>query len=177
MNVLIEPLPAFGPLFEGAIAVYGEAFSQPPYSDPDRGKEIRKRIRELHAHRDGYRALAAVTGDARVVGMTYGYRGRRGQWWHDTVRKRVGKDVYRYWMSNSYELVELAVAPCWQGHGVGTSLVAALLEGRKERTCVLSTRADSRAHELYRRLGFEPLACMPFVANGAEFIIMGKALG
>ena len=37
MTVSIQDLSARGPLFEGAIRVYGEAFAEPPYSDPDRG--------------------------------------------------------------------------------------------------------------------------------------------
>ncbi|MBI2765187.1 MAG: GNAT family N-acetyltransferase [Chloroflexi bacterium] len=176
MNWTIEPLPAYGPLFEGAIAVYGEAFIQPPYCDPDRGKDVRKRIREIHAHRDEYRAFAAVREDATIAGMIYGYHGRKGQWWHETVRRQLPHSLYSHWLGDCYELVEVAVAPRFQGLGIGRALIEHLLCKRKERTCVLSTRTDSRAHELYRRLGFEELAQMPFVENGATFYVMGKIL-
>jgi GNAT superfamily N-acetyltransferase len=174
MNWTIEP--AYGPLFEGAIAVYGDAFAEPPYSDPDRGQEVRRRIREVHFHREEYRAYAAVLDDAVVAGMTYGYRGRKGQWWHDEVRKRLSRQAYREWLSDCFELVELAVAPAWQGHGIGSALIGHLLQDRPERTSVLSTRLDSRAHHLYRRLGFEEILTMPFVEDGALFYIMGKRL-
>ncbi len=176
MTWQVQPLPMRGPLFEGAIAVYGEAFAQPPYNDPDRGKEIRKRLRDVHSLRRGFRAFAAVEGAGNVVGMTYGYSGAPGQWWHDTVAAALPREIAWAWLSRSYELVEVAVDPGWQGRGVGSALIECLLHGREEETCVLSTRTDSRAHELYRRLGFEVVTTMRFVKDGAAFYVMGKRL-
>ncbi|MEP6870846.1 MAG: GNAT family N-acetyltransferase [Anaerolineaceae bacterium] len=176
MNLEIVPLPTIGPLFEGAIRVYAEAFSQPPYCDPDRGREIRDRLRGEHSHRLGFRALAATDPAQRVAGMVYGYRGRNGQWWHDTVTRALPPDGALDWLSDSYELVELAVDPRFQRQGIATALVDALLEGRSERTCVLSTRTDSDAHHLYSGLGFEFVAEMKFSAKGAPFYVMGLRL-
>jgi len=176
MNWEIVPLPKRGPLFDGAIAVYGEAFAGPPYSDPDRGAEIRERVQDLHGKRAEFQSFAAVTPEHRVVGMTYGYRGLRGQWWHDTVVRALPPAVAQQWLDSSYELVEIAVDPKCQGQGVGSSLINRLLEGRLEATCVLSTRTDSRAHELYERHGFEIVTEMRFANRGAPFYIMGKRL-
>jgi ribosomal protein S18 acetylase RimI-like enzyme len=175
MTWRIVPLPTDGPLFEGAIAVYGEAFARPPYSDPDRGEEIRYRIRETHSRRAGYKALAALEGE-RVVGMIYGYRGARGQWWHDTVAGFLPPKLGREWLDDSYELVEVAVDPGYQSRGIGRRLIEELLCDRSEATCVLSTRTDSRAHHLYRVLGFEVLCEMPFAPRGPLFYVMGKRL-
>jgi ribosomal protein S18 acetylase RimI-like enzyme len=149
MSWSIQPMPLDGSLFEGAIAVYGEAFARPPYSDHDRGREM---------------------------GMVYGYHGARGQWWHDAVRTHMPSAAAHDWLDDSYELVEIAVHPRHQGKGLGTALIDALLDGRPEATCVLSTRADSDAHRLYRRLGFEVIDEMTFVAGGARFYIMGRRL-
>lgn len=176
MRICIEPMPTNGPLFEGAIAVYGQAFALPPYRDPDRGVELRYRIVQVHQHRPGYRALIATGAGGEVVGMTYGYHGEPGQWWHDTVRAALEPAQAETWLSDAYELVEVAVAPSWQGQGIGTALITALLDGRPERTCVLSTRTDSRAHQLYRRLGFEVIAEIPFAEGGPLFYVMGKRL-
>ncbi|MGH6693120.1 MAG: GNAT family N-acetyltransferase, partial [Gammaproteobacteria bacterium] len=63
-----------------------------------------------------------------------------------------------------------------QGKGVGAALIACLLHGRPEATCVLSTRTDSIAHQLYRRLGFEQITEMAFASGGAMFYVMGKEL-
>ncbi|MEO8541293.1 MAG: GNAT family N-acetyltransferase [bacterium] len=176
MDWNISSIPAHGPLFEGAIAVYGEAFSRPPYSDPDRGMEIRQRIRDTHAGRLGFQLLVACTGPERVAGMAYGYHGANGQWWHDTVVRALPAPEAAEWLGDSYELVEIAVHPAMQGLGIGAGLIGRLLEGRTEASCVLSTRTDSEAHRLYRRLGFEELKEMPFTTGGYPFFVMGKKL-
>lgn len=176
MSWSIQPMPTHGPLFEGAIAVYGRAFSEPPYSDPDRGAEVRSRIRDVHRLREGFHGFVAVAIYGRVLGMIYGYHGTRGQWWHDTVRTAIPADIARQWLENSYELVEVAVDPECQGRGIGTALIEELMRGRRETTCVLSTRTDSRAHELYARMGFELIREMPFTTGGATFYVMGKRL-
>jgi ribosomal protein S18 acetylase RimI-like enzyme len=176
MTWTVQPLPMLGPLFEGAIGVYGRAFAEPPYSDPDRGDEIRGRLQETHSHRIGFRAYTAVLQDGQVVGMIYGYRGAAGQWWHDMVGAQLSRDLAAKWTADSYELVEVAVDPEYQSQGIGEALIARLLEGCSEATCVLSTRIDSRAHVLYRRLGFEFVTEMAFAPRGAKFYIMGKRL-
>ena len=84
--------------------------------------------------------------------------------------------AYRRWLVRSVEVVEVAVSPKHQGKGIGTQMVEALLEGREEHTAVLSARCDSRAHELYRRLGFEEIARVTFSTAGAPFYIMGRQL-
>jgi ribosomal protein S18 acetylase RimI-like enzyme len=175
MNWTIQPLPTRGPLFEGAIGVYADAFAEPPYSDPDRGREIHQRMQDTHGSRDGFHAYAAVL-HGKVIGMIYGYRGANGQWWHDTVVRQLPPNLASRWMGDSYELVELAVQPESQGQGVGSSLITQLLDGRREATCVLSTRSDSLAHKLYQRHGFEIITEMTFATRGARFYIMGKSL-
>lgn len=176
MDWTISSIPAHGPLFEGAVAVYGEAFSQPPYSDPDRGQEIRQRIRETHSKRPGFRLVVACAGPERVVGMAYGYHGSNGQWWHDTVVRALEPMLAAEWLGDSYELVEIAVHPAVQGNGIGSDLFAELISGRPEATCVLSTRTDSEAHRLYSRLGFEVIREMAFTTGGYPFYVMGKRL-
>ncbi len=176
MDWKISSIQAHGPLFEGAIAMYGEAFAQEPYSDPNRGAEIRQRIREAHSRRPGFRFLVACAGPERVVGMAYGYHGTTGQWWHDTVAGALDPLVAAEWLGDSYELVEIAVHPAVQGQGIGAALIDELLAPRNETTCVLSTRTDSEAHRLYRRLGFEELKEMAFTVGGYPFYVMGKKL-
>lgn len=176
MNWRIEPLPTAGPLFEGAISVYGEAFARPPYNDPDRGQEISLRIRDTHAEREGFAGFCAVDADGNVLGMVYGYRGEAGQWWHDAVVRAVDRQTARTWFTDTYEVVEVAVHPSHQAKGIGGKLVRRLLQGRTEATTVLSTRTDSKAYLLYERLGFEIVNEMRFSPGGAWFYIMGARL-
>ncbi len=176
MTASIQGLSARGPLFEGAIRVYGAAFAEPPYSDPDRGADVRQRMMEQEHRRDGYKALVALSDGGEPVGMAYGYRGEAGQWWHDTVANAISADQRKRWLGHSYELVEIAVQPGRQGEGIGAALIEALLEGQPDETCVLSTRSDSRAQHLYRRIGFEDIIEMRFSEFGAPFLIMGQQL-
>lgn len=175
MSWVVQTMPLDGPLFEGAIDVYGAAFLEPPYSDPDRGAEVRYRLRKVHSARRGYRGLVTVEG-TNVTGMCYGYRGSGGQWWHDAVTTSLEPEARKTWMEDSFELVEIAVHPKAQGQGVGSGLIRELLNDRAESTCVLSTRTDSRAHILYARHGFEVIHEMAFSRGGALFYIMGKPL-
>lgn len=172
----IHPLPLHGPVFLNAMAAYGAAFAEPPYSDRTRSIEVRERLHGEHSRRPGLKAYFAKLPGDDVVGMTYGFRSLRGQPWHEAVAQQIGFGPSRTWLSNAYELAELAVTPAYQGFGIGSALIAALLKGRSERTCVLSTRADSDAHILYERLGFETLCTMPFRSGGAPFLVMGKVL-
>jgi ribosomal protein S18 acetylase RimI-like enzyme len=175
MSWTIQPLPLDGPLFDGAVRVYGDAFAEPPYLDPDRGAEVRDRLRTTHSKRRGFRALAAIDGP-NVVGMAYGYHGEKGQFWHDAVARRLGREGEARWLDDAYELVEIAVAPGFQSRGIGSGLITELLEGLPETICVLSTRTDSLAHNLYRRLGFEEIVEMLFAPGGQPFYVMGKRL-
>lgn len=172
----IRPLPLAGAEFDGAIASYREAFAQPPYSDPQRASEVRRRLILEHAPIDGFRAFYAAGADGTVIGMTYGYRGLPGQWWHEAVRAKLTPAQYGRWLVDCYEVVEVAVAPPYQSCGAGRALVDELLRDLPHRTAVLSTRTDSRAHRLYRRLGFETLVTMRFMDGGYPFYVMGKRL-
>lgn len=176
MNATILPMPLHGPRFDAAMEVYGAAFALPPYNDPGRGREVRQRILDVHADRPGFRGFVATDSSDRVVGMVYGYHGEPGQWWHDTVVQQLERDAASRWLGDSYELVEVAVDPAWQARGIGRGLIDALLAGRDEATCVLSTRTDSRAHRLYERLGFERVHTMRFSPGGAPFFVMGCRL-
>ena len=176
MACTIEPLPPCGARFESALAVYREAFSRPPYSDTERANEVRARVASQHGRRPGFRAFCATHADGRVLGMTYGYRSEPGQWWHDAVAAVIEPAAYSIWLGSAYELAEVAVAPAFQSFGIGRALIERLIEGVPERTCVLSTRSDSNAHRLYRRLGFVELAEMQFFTGAHPFYIMGRLL-
>ncbi len=176
MSFRLEPLPLSGPMFDGAIAVYGDAFARPPYSDPDRGREVRARLRDTHSKRPGFRGFIAVDDSGKVIALCYGYHGAAGQWWHDTVSSYLDSGSVARWLADSYELVEVAVHPGHQGRGVGAAIIQELLRGRPESTSVLSTRTDSDAHHLYRRLGYEVVTTMAFVPGGPPFHVMGTSL-
>ena len=176
MTWRIEPLPLNGPIFDGAIGVYAEAFAEAPYLDADRGNEVRRRLKESEWSRPGYDGYVATQPNGDVAGLVYGYQGCAGQWWHDTVAGKLDRSSRHAWLRDSCELVELAVAPVMQGQGAGRALLERFIGARTEATCVLSTRSESRAVEFYGRLGFETVGEVVFNPGGAPFLIMGKRL-
>jgi GNAT superfamily N-acetyltransferase len=60
-----------------------------------------------------------------------------------------------------FQLVDIAVQPEHQGHGLGKAIVGALLEALTARIAspaYVSLVADGEAHRLYAQFGFKPVA-------------------
>ncbi|MFN0093255.1 MAG: GNAT family N-acetyltransferase [Dehalococcoidia bacterium] len=169
-------MPLSGPGFDAAIATYAAAFAEPPYRDRDRGADMSQRLVNSHRKFSGFWGVAALSPTGETLGMIYGYTSKRGQWWHDSVRAIGGEVLAREWLADAAELAEVAVHPKAQSSGLGTALVTAFEAARTEHTSLLSTRKDSRAHLLYRRLGYDVLFESPFVQGGLPFYVMGKRL-
>jgi len=140
------------------VDVYREAFGASPYFEGE--AEVTRFAGEVlprHRVRDGFRCVVASEDDA-VVGFAYGYTSAPGQWWHDWVAGLVGPALAAEWMSDAFDLVELAVRPAAQGRGHGGRLHDAVLAGLPHRTALLSTRdEDIPARRLYRSRGWVPL--------------------
>jgi ribosomal protein S18 acetylase RimI-like enzyme len=161
------------------IRVYAAAMRPPSDMLPGRWS-----IMVGHAAYPGFRALTvAENGSGETVGFGYGFRGAVGQWWYDTVARALdsahGAAVAGAWLSDSFEVAELHVAPEYQGRGIGTGLLLQLTSGRPERTALLSTRdADSPARRLYRGVGFTDLLTgFEFFPGGEPpYAVMGAEL-
>lgn len=121
-----------------------------------------------------------------LVGVAYGYRGARDQWWNQQLRaglRRTGYDPDRIAAitADYFELTELHVHPIAQGRGLGERLLTALLTGRHESSVLLSTPEvpyeENRAWSLYRRLGFsDVLRHFTFVGDPRPFAFLGRSL-
>jgi ribosomal protein S18 acetylase RimI-like enzyme len=124
----------------------------------------------------------AGTGRYRIVGFAYGFHGTDGQWWHDLVRSALtnlgGYDLAQTWLADSFEVAEVHVHPDYQGRGIGSLMVPALVYPRLERAALLSTAdADSPARRLYRRLGFTDLLTgYRFPGTDPPYAVMGATL-
>jgi ribosomal protein S18 acetylase RimI-like enzyme len=144
----------------------------------------RESIMERHAANPGFRALAALArggGTQVLAGFIYGFHGRPGQWWHDTVAGALATTyppTATTWLADSFEVAELHVLPSYQGHGIGRRLLMELTTGRPERTVVLSTQdAESRARRLYRSVGFTDLLTgFRFSGGDSPYAVMGATL-
>jgi ribosomal protein S18 acetylase RimI-like enzyme len=168
------------------VAVYAAAMR--PAQRMLAGREL---IMERHAANPGFRALAVFTqgrpGDTAgpsgqvLAGFIYGFHGRPGQWWHDTVATALASldpPMATTWLADSFEVAELHVLPAYQGRGIGRRLLLEISGGRPERTVVLSTQdAESPARQLYRSVGFaDLLAGFHFSGGDLPYAVMGATL-
>jgi ribosomal protein S18 acetylase RimI-like enzyme len=161
---------------DDVVAVYGEAMGY-------RAEllEARRGYIATHVRRPGFRAVATLARDGRLVGFGYGYLSAPGQWWHDQVRSALDGPARKHWLADCFEVVELHVRPAAQGHGIGARQLQALLGMAQGATALLSTpeadEAVSRAWRLYRRFGFvDVLRGFVFPGDERSFAILGREL-
>lgn len=147
-----------------------------------------------HITRPGWRAVGALVADAEgriersspLVAIAYGYHGAPQQWWHQQVYNGMRKAGWseaaaREALSDYFEVTEVHVHPKVQGHRLGETILARLLEGRPERSVLLSTPEvrgeDNRAWRLYRRLGFTDIVRdFTFAGDTRPFAVLGRRL-
>jgi ribosomal protein S18 acetylase RimI-like enzyme len=185
---------AFGKGLDALMDVYAAAMGVPAFQLPGR-----RAIMQTHAVNPAFRAIAVTappegstvspetTGapgypGGEVIAFAYGFRGDRGQWWHDLVRSALmasyGPASATTWLNDSFEVAELHVRPEHQQRGIGRRLLLRLAGGRTESTAVLSTMdTESPARGLYRSLGFTDLLTgYRFGGASEDYAVMGAVL-
>jgi ribosomal protein S18 acetylase RimI-like enzyme len=159
------------------LEVYAEAMEVSPVA-----ARARRSVLSGHLDRSGLTVVAAVDADDALVGVAYGYVGRRGQWWHDHVRAALtdalGPDAAASWLDGAFEVCELHVRPTAQRLGLGRTLLDTLLALQPARTAVLTTPdAETRARGFYRTAGWVDLARrLAFPGDPREFAVLGLRL-
>ena len=137
----------------------------------------RRSVLAGHLERQGLRGIAGLDG-SRLVGITYGYLGQPGQWWHDHVAAALGAPLARTWLTSAFEVCELHVRPAEQGTGLGRTLLEALLTDTGAATAVLTTPdRETRARRFYRIGGWQDLVLdLHFPGDPRTFAVLGKVL-
>lgn len=161
---------------DDVLCVYAEAMDYPADL-----VAARRGFVAAHTHYHGFRAVATLANDDRLLGFAYGYVSADGQWWHEQVRAGLDPAQAQRWLPDCFELVELHVRPEAQGRGLGATQLNALLEGAPESTVLLSTPEaplrESRAWRLYRRYGFgDVLRHFHFPGDERPFAVLGRSL-
>lgn len=130
-----------------------------------------------HAARDGFVFLVARD-DARLAGFGYGYTGAYGQWWTEHVARALTPEQKATWLDAAhFEVVELHVRPAFQRRGLGSLLLAQLLDHQSHDRAVLTTQAGSRqARRFYAKNGWTELAPVDFGAGFAPYVVLAKRL-
>lgn len=130
-----------------------------------------------HASFGGYIGYMIEDGNG-IAGFAYGYRSAPGQYFNGLVKSFLDASVYGEWMSDCFEIPELAVRADMRRRGYGTALIARLLDETDAKTAVLATQSDNKpARGLYERTGWQVLH-EPFYPFGPEqpFVLFGKKL-
>ncbi|KDA44002.1 GNAT family N-acetyltransferase [Frankia sp. B2] len=164
---------------DDVIAVYKAAFLDHHEPDPQRAARDRAAHARRHFERRDLRAVAAVTPDDELIGITYALPGRVGQWWHDVVAGALPPDSAAYWLDDCLEIVELHVLPAYQGRAIGRTILRELLRGAPQRTAALSALEPpgSPARRLYDHEGFVPLLSdFQFPGTLTPYAVLGKEL-
>lgn len=167
------------PMLEQIVDIYREAFGQAPYFKDEHEVRSFAKLLPHHIQRTGFHCVVAMEEDTRdVLGFAYGYTGAEGQWWHNLVSRDMSDEDAELWMSDVFEVVELAVRPTAQGNGYGSMVHDTLLSGRPHRTAALSTYdVETTALKLYEKRGWVTLL-RNFIFPGytEPYRIMGKKL-
>lgn len=164
---------------EEIVRIYRQAFVSAPYFKSESEVASFRHSLSHHMKRPGFYFLIAIDlRTSQYVGFTYGYSGQAGQWWHDIVASAMDSQAASVWMRNNFELVELAVVPSYQGHGIGGALHDRLLSEQRHPKAVLSTlQSETIAFRLYRDRGWKVLIKdLIFPGSSRAYIIMGVDL-
>lgn len=142
------------------------------------GKSDRSIKERLLRHYDypGFKGIAALSDEAKLLGFSYGYTSSEGQYYHGLLSKEFEAEEYDKWLKDCFEVVELAVHPAARKKGLATTLMNQLLEGNEHHNAVLTTQASNHAAlDLYKNLGWLILK-ETFYPDGVDnpFVIMGK---
>jgi ribosomal protein S18 acetylase RimI-like enzyme len=161
------------------VAVYAAANEEDIAEGPTR---LQNETLPRHRARDGFRFFAALDLDDAdaLVGMVYGYIGARGQWWTDRVAAAMSAEQRARWIDVAhYEVVELAVRPDRQRHGIGQRLLQAILaDVHSLPFALLSTdEVNTPARALYAKLGWrEILDNVDLSSPRGPFVILAREL-
>lgn len=126
------------------IAAWRDAFRDPPSSYRSLA-DLEDQLR-WHGSFPGFTGVAArETTSGAVLGMTYGFSNRPGQWWRDRVATAIGPQQTQALLDDSFCLMELGVVRAARRQGAARALVAALLARQPHPCALLSMQSDNRS--------------------------------
>ncbi|MBB6098521.1 GNAT superfamily N-acetyltransferase [Deinobacterium chartae] len=167
----LEPFGPEHPRYLEGIAVYARTWGR----DCETARAYFDSFALSPVQYPGWLGLLALEGET-VVGVGFGTRSQRGQWWYDAVEARLGPGHWA--LRNAWVLTELAVRAESRRFGVGEQLLTALLERQPCPRALLSTQQTNlAAQRFYLRHGWQLLARdLRFCGGHTPFVIMGREL-
>jgi len=131
------------------------------------------------SEREGFCLYAALdSANGPLIGFGYGFTGRPGQPWRDSLAAAMGDVASEQWLNGYFEFAEFGVLPLWRRRGVGGRLHDCLLDHVPHRRAVLTVREGNRpARRFYERRGWLALYHDFFAPSGrGPYIVMGREL-
>jgi len=140
-------------------------------------QSIGERLKKHYTY-EGYKGVALLNEVDELIGFAYGYTSLPGQYYHGLLSKALDPIEYEKWLSDCFEVVELAIDPTFRRQGHAKTLMTNLLEGTERKTAILTTQTDNlSARSLYESMGWINVK-EPFYPGVPEkpFVIMGRQL-
>ncbi|MFC4408869.1 GNAT family N-acetyltransferase [Chungangia koreensis] len=152
-------------LFDQIESLYNRVWNQ----------SIDERLRKHYTY-DGFRGVALLSKTDRLKGFAYGYTSLPGQYYHGLLAKELAPNEYEHWLTDCFEVVELAVDPDFRRQGHAKTLMTELLDEVERKTAILTTQTDNHsARSLYESMGWVIVKerFYPGVPD-KPYVIMGK---
>ncbi|WP_440897096.1 GNAT family N-acetyltransferase [Amphibacillus sp. Q70] len=131
-----------------------------------------------HSTYEDYKCIVAQNEKSEIVGFSYGYTSLPGQYYNGLLKREFSSKEQTKWLTDCFELVELAVHPSYRRQSIGRILMTELLKDVEYKTALLTTQINNNsARRLYESLNWQVLR-EPFFPhdNNDPFIIMGREL-
>jgi ribosomal protein S18 acetylase RimI-like enzyme len=172
-NVKLLPYDPASPHFQAVVNLYNTVWGHEGEEAVQSQIQLRR-----HATYPGYKGLAALLADWTMVGFAYGTTDLPGQWWHERIAPILGPHDTAKYLTRSFAVTELAVAPAARRLGLGRRLLDALLSSLEHTHATLSTQCDNLpARGLYESSGWRVLIeRMRFSDGGTEYVIFHRDL-
>jgi GNAT superfamily N-acetyltransferase len=180
-DVTILPLDELAEAADALAEVYLAAFSQPPYYDTEEHAAHFAGVMRRNAERRPAGFRCCVARDApggELVGFGYGFTLAPGERRYDLLRRALPADLAAIWLTDTFDLIDLAVVPASQGQGLGARLHDALLDGQPHRRALLTAYdGETVALRLYRSRGWQIIARdFRFAGDSAAHLVLGLDL-
>jgi ribosomal protein S18 acetylase RimI-like enzyme len=149
------------------------------YALPRAAGLVFERTLHEHALRDGFRLCVAQDPERdALVGFGYGFTGRVGQVWRDSLALALDRLLRDRWLTDYFELAEFGILPDFRRRGIGGRLHDRLLADLPHPRSVLTVRANNAvARRFYRRRRWQILHEGFFSTSGrGPYIVMGHTL-
>lgn len=138
-------------------------------------QSIVERLKKHYTY-EGFKGIALLNEEEQLIGFAYGYTSLPGQYYHGLLSNALNPSEYEQWLSDCFEVVELAVDPDFRRQGHAKTLMTELLKEVKQKTAILTTQTDNpSARSLYDSMGWV-IVKEPFYPGVPEnpFVIMGR---